>query len=95
MKALYFRYHSLIQDDCDDFAEAKAHLENISDNGDGWVVGVYDSEKKIIFLDGFDDIIGADPAKVESRVMRDLKAVGIVPEKIKSLNQPAPKGNGG
>lgn len=55
----------------------------------GGRVGVFDTEQKVLFLDGFNDIIGADPVKVESRVLRDLKAAGIEPNKIESLNPPA------
>lgn len=86
MKALYFRYHSLIREDCHDLEEGRAIIQTLEDNGDGMGVGVYDSETRILHLAGFDDIIGANPAKVESRVLRDLKDAGIVPDKLESIN---------
>ena len=86
MKALYIRYHNLEQHDCDSLEEGREFLANNSDNGEGWSVGVYDAVKKTLYLDGFDDIIGVDPARVESRVLSDLKAAGIIPDKIESLN---------
>jgi hypothetical protein len=86
MKALYFRHHNLEQKDCTSIEEGRTLLTNISDDGQGWAVGVYDTEQKVLHLDGFDNIIGQNPADVESRVLRDLKAAGIVPDKLKSLN---------
>lgn len=86
MQALYFRYHSLIKEDCHDLEEGRAILTILEDNGEGMSVGVYDPEQKVLYLDGFDNIIGADPSEVQSRVLRDLKASGIKPDKIESLN---------
>ena len=86
MKALYFRHHNLEQQDCASIKEGREMLNNISDFGEGWAVGVFDDNNKVLYLDGFDNIIGQDPATVESRVLRDLKDAGIVPEKLEKLN---------
>jgi hypothetical protein len=86
MEALYFRHHNLEQKDCSTVVEGKNMLNDIADFGEGWAVGVYDDNTKILYLDGFDNIIGADPETVHSRVLRDLKAEGIEPTKLESLN---------
>jgi hypothetical protein len=87
MKALYFRHHELEQIDCCTVVEGKRILGDISDDDKGWTVGVFDTEHKILYMDGFDDIIGQNPATVESRVLRDLKDAGIEPVELESLNE--------
>jgi hypothetical protein len=86
MKALYFRHHNLEQKDCSTVIEGKAILNDIADFGEGWAVGVFDDNTKVLYLDGFDNIIGQNPETVQSRVLRDLKAAGIEPSKLESLN---------
>lgn len=82
MIAIYARYGRIEKDDHDTLEEAIDFLQSIQDHGEGYALGVYDPETKIMHIEENMNIAGRGREQVLKKKLADFQKLELQIENI-------------
>lgn len=82
MKAIYARYGSVEEKDCQTLEEAKDFLRYLENDGRGYAICIYDEEARIGYVAENMEVLGKTEDDVFNQKLDSLKEIGLEPLKI-------------